>query len=127
MLKRNSVYKCGVCGNTVEVLMAGDGTLTCHGQPMTYLEGSTADTSMEKHVPFIQKTDRGYLVKVGENQAHPMLEAHYIVWIELDTDQGTFRKFLKPGDKPEAEFIMEGNGKVTGAREFCNIHGLWKG
>jgi superoxide reductase len=126
MLKRNSVFKCGVCGNTVEVLHVGGGTLTCCGQPMNFQEGSTADTSLEKHVPYIEKTAGGYLVKVGEKQDHPMMDAHFIVWIELNTDKGTHRKFLKPGDKPEAEFLIAGNETVIGAREYCNLHGLWK-
>jgi superoxide reductase len=127
MLKRNFVYRCSVCGNITEVLHAGGGTLSCCGQPMNHLEETTADTSLEKHVPFIAKTDNGYLVKVGEKQDHPMLDAHFIVWIELDTDQGTYRKFLKPGDKPEAEFLTGASETVLGAREYCNLHGLWKG
>lgn len=127
MLKRNSIFRCAVCGNIVEVLHVGGGTLSCCGQPMNFLEEASADHSLEKHVPFIQKTDTGYLVKVGEMQDHPMLDAHYIVWIELDTDQGTYRKFLKPGDKPEAEFFLTAGETAQGAREYCNLHGLWKG
>lgn len=126
MLKRNSVYRCGVCGNIVEVQHVGGGTLACCGQPMNYLMETSADTAVEKHVPFIQKTSTGYLVKVGEMQDHPMLEAHYIVWIELNTDKGTYRKYLKPGDKPEAEFLIGASESVVGAREYCNLHGLWK-
>jgi superoxide reductase len=93
---------------------------------MVALDELTADTSLEKHVPYIEKTGAGYLVRVGENQAHPMLEAHWILWIELDTDRGTYRKFLKPGDPPRAEFIVVPGEMVTGAREYCNLHGLWK-
>jgi len=126
MLKRKSVFKCAICGNIVEVLHAGGGTLSCCGQPMNWLEESTADTSTEKHVPFVLKTDKGYLVKVGEKQDHPMLDAHFIVWIELMTDRATYRRFLLPGDQPEALFIPGADEKVVGAREYCNIHGLWK-
>ena len=126
MLKRKSVFKCAICGNIVEVLHAGGGTLVCCGQHMDYLEEATADTSMEKHVPFIQKTHKGYLVRIGEQQNHPMLDAHYIVWIELMTDRATYRKFLQPGDQPEALFVPGDDEVVTGAREYCNIHGLWK-
>jgi superoxide reductase len=127
MLEKKSIFKCGVCGNVVEVLHAGGGTVTCHEQPMVYLPGSTADTSLEKHVPFIEKTGNGYLVKVGEKQEHPMMDAHYIVWIELDTDKGTYRKFMNPGEKPEAEFILPAGETASSAREYCNLHGLWKG
>ncbi len=127
MFKRSSVFRCAICGNITEVLHIGGGTLACCGQPMNLLEESTADATTEKHVPFVQKTASGYLVKVGEMQNHPMLEAHYIVWIELQTDHGHYRKFLKPGDPPEAEFMVGENEKVIGAREYCNLHGLWKG
>lgn len=127
MLKTRSIYRCGVCGNITEVLHVGGGTLSCCGQPMNFLDENTADTSLEKHVPCIQKSTDVFLVKVGEKQDHPMMEAHYIVWIELITNAGTYRKFLKPGDKPEAEFQVGTGEVVTGAREYCNLHGLWKG
>lgn len=127
MSKRNTLYRCELCGNIVELLHAGGGTLTCCGQPMTALEESSADTTLEKHVPYIEKTDGGYQVKVGQNQEHPMLDTHYILWIELHTDGGVYRKFLKPNDKPEAHFTVPPGEKVTGAREYCNLHGLWKG
>ncbi len=126
MLKRNSIYRCAVCGNIIEVQHVGGGTLTCCDQPMDFLEGSRADATLEKHVPFVQKTDNGYLVKIGEVQEHPMLDAHFIVWIELNTTKGTFRKYLKAGDKPEAVFTLNGDEEVLGAREYCNLHGFWK-
>jgi len=126
-MKKNSTFKCANCGNIVEVLHVGGGTLVCCGQPMNLLEEATADTSLEKHVPFIEKTATGYLVKVGEKQEHPMADAHYIMWIELDTETATYRKFLKPGDKPEAEFQVGSSEVVIGAKEYCNVHGLWKG
>ena len=127
MLKRNSIYRCAVCGNIVKVQHVGGGTLSCCGQAMNFAEESAADTSVEKHVPYIKKTDSGYLVKIGEMQDHPMLDAHFIVWIELFTDKGTYQKFLNPGDKPEAEFLIAADENVLGAREYCNLHGLWKG
>jgi superoxide reductase len=126
MLKRHSVYKCAICGNIVEVLQAGGGTLTCCGQEMDFQEGATADTSLEKHVPYIEKIAGGYLVKIGEKQDHPMMDAHYIVWIELTTDLGNYRRFLKPGEKPEAIFLTSEEETAIHAREYCNLHGLWK-
>jgi superoxide reductase len=90
------------------------------------LEEKTADSSQEKHVPFIQETDNGYLVKVGETVDHPMTEAHYIQFIELVAGDRVYRKYLNPDDKPEAEFIVEKADGVY-AREYCNLHGLWKG
>ena len=126
MIKRNSIFQCKLCGNIVELLHVGGGTLSCCGQDMHLLEESSADTTTEKHVPFIEKTTKGYLVKVGQNQDHPMMDAHYIQWIELYTENAEYRVFLKPGDKPEAEFNIGHDEELIGAREFCNLHGLWK-
>lgn len=123
MTERMQVYKCSICGNIVEVLHAGVGELVCCGQPMKLFEEKTQDEGMEKHVPVIEKTEKGVKVKVGSVE-HPMEEQHYIEWIELIADGVSFRKFLKPGEKPEAEFCVE--GEDLGAREYCSVHGLWK-
>jgi len=117
------VYRCNVCGNIVEVLHAGKGQLVCCGQPMELLGEKTEDVGLEKHVPVIEATDRGIKVKVGE-VPHPMEEKHYIEWVEVIADGESCRKFLKPGDKPEAEFEIR--PQIVAAREYCNIHGLWK-
>ena len=90
------------------------------------LEEKTADSSTEKHVPFIIETENGYLVKVGETVDHPMTEAHWIQFIELTVGNRVYRKYLSPTDKPEASFEVE-KGDVVVAREYCNLHGLWKG
>ena len=124
MTKQFEVYKCEVCGNIVEVLHAGPGGLVCCGQDMTLQEEKTADAANEKHVPVIEKTDKGYLVKVG-SVPHPMVDEHYIEWIELQCCHGMTKVYLKPGDKPEAEFDDCGCGSAT-AREHCSVHGLWK-
>jgi len=124
MTKRLQVYKCEKCGNIVEVLHEGVGELVCCGEPMKLFEEKTADAATEKHVPVIEKIDGGYMVKVG-SVAHPMEENHYIEWIELLADGATYRKFLNPGDAPEAVFEIKAE-KVS-AREYCNVHGLWKG
>ncbi|SHH17752.1 desulfoferrodoxin [Thermosipho atlanticus] len=125
MTKSGQVYKCEICGNIVEVIHAGEGILVCCGQSMTLLEEKTAESSQEKHVPFIQEVTEGYLVKVGENIFHPMEEKHYIEWIELVVDGMVFKKYLNPGDKPEVLFKVD-KGKEVYAREYCNVHGLWR-
>jgi len=81
------------------------------------------DAGKEKHVPVIEKTADGIKVKVG-SVAHPMEEKHYIEWIEVIADGKAYRQFLSPGQAPEAIFKIDA-GKVT-AREYCNLHGLWK-
>jgi len=63
-------------------------------------------------------------VVVGENALHPMEEKHYIEWIELVVDGVVHKKFLKPGDKPEAVFEIPEGKEILG-REYCNVHGLW--
>lgn len=123
MTKQLEIYKCEVCGNIVEVLHEGGGELVCCGQPMKLFMENTVDAAKEKHVPVIEKTANGYKVKVGA-VAHPMEEKHYIEWIEILADGKVYRKFLKPGDAPEAEFCIAASSVV--AREYCNIHGLWK-
>jgi superoxide reductase len=122
MTQRLQVYKCEVCGNIVEVLHEGVGELVCCEQPMKLLEPKTADEGKEKHVPVMEKTDKGIKVKVS-SVPHPMEEKHFIEWIAVDTERGPFRKFLKPGEKPEVEFEIK--EEVLGAREFCNVHLLW--
>jgi len=123
MTKKLQIYKCKVCGNIVEVLHEGAGELVCCGQPMILREENTVDAAREKHVPVVEKTTGGVKVKVG-SVAHPMEEKHYIEWIEIISDGKAYRQFLKSGDAPEATFDIEA-GDVT-AREYCNLHGLWK-
>ncbi len=123
MARQLEVYKCEVCGNIVEVLHGGAGTLVCCNKPMVLLDAKTADEGKEKHVPVIEKTDKGFKVKVG-SVAHPMEEKHFIEWIELVADGKAYRQFLKPGAAPEAVFCVEA-AAVT-AREHCNVHGMWK-
>jgi superoxide reductase len=123
MTQKLQVYKCEVCGNIVEVLHAGKGQLVCCNQPMKLLKENTVDAAKEKHVPVIEKTDKGYKVKVG-SVAHPMEEKHYIEWIELISDGVVLRQFLNPGDIPEAEFEL--SSEKVSAREYCSLHGLWK-
>jgi superoxide reductase len=77
----------------------------------------------EKHVPVIEKTADGFKVNVG-SVAHPMEAEHYIEWIEVIVGGKAYRQFLKPGEAPEAIFCVDAD-QVT-AREYCNLHGLWK-
>ena len=125
MVEKREIYKCQICGNIVEVVHGGKGQLVCCGQDMELLEEKTADTSTEKHVPYIKREDGKYIVKIGENTEHPMEEKHYIEWIELEVDGAIMKKYLQPGDKPEAIFECN-EGNSVSAREMCNIHGVWK-
>ncbi len=124
MAEKKEIYKCEICGNIVEVIHGGKGALVCCGEEMKLMKPKTEDSSVEKHVPYVEHKDDGILVKVGENTNHPMEEKHYIEWIQIFADGKSYRKFLKPGDKPQALFEIKADN-VT-AREYCNIHGLWK-
>jgi superoxide reductase len=123
MAERSQIFKCELCGNIIEVLHGGAGELVCCGQPMKLFTANTVDAAKEKHVPVVEKVDGGYKVKVG-SVPHPMEEKHWIEWIEIIADGKTYRQYLNPGDAPEAVFMIAA-ANVT-AREYCNLHGLWK-
>lgn len=123
MTAKLQIYKCNVCGNIVEVLHEGKGELVCCGAPMKLLVENTTDAAREKHVPVVERTSGGIKVKVG-SVPHPMEEKHYVEWIQVIADGRAYRQFLNPNEAAEAIFDVKAD-KVT-AREYCNIHGLWK-
>ena len=123
MTNRLEIYRCEVCGNIVEVVHPSGGTLVCCGQPMKLVTENSVDAAKEKHVPVIEAIDGGYKVKIG-SVPHPMEEKHHIEWIELVADGKAYRQFLNPGEVAEAVFMVE--AKEVSAREYCNLHGLWK-
>lgn len=134
MTKTREIYRCPICGNIVEVLHEG-AVLSCCGKPMELLNGNSTDGAYEKHVPVVEKVEGGFKVKVGAVE-HPMVEEHYIQWIELLTPFCVMRRELHPGDKPEALFlvdpatacgqkIMSCDISKVRAREYCNLHGLY--
>jgi superoxide reductase len=123
MTERLQIYRCEVCGNMVEVVHAGSGELVCCGQPMSLLIEGTVDAAREKHLPVVTRINGGFKVRVGE-VAHPMDEKHYVEWIEVIADGEMYRRYLKPGDIPEAAFAIDADNVI--AREYCNVHGLWK-
>jgi len=123
MTEQLQIYKCEVCGNIVEMIHEGAGELVCCGQNMKLFVENTVDAAKEKHVPVKESANGSLKVKVGE-VAHPMEDKHYIEWIEIVSADGkAYRQFLKPGQAPEAVFPVEG---AYTAREYCNLHGLWK-
>ena len=124
MAKKLEIYKCLACGNIVEVIEGGDGELVCCGKPMKLFTENTTDAAKEKHVPVVEKIDGGYKVTVG-SVSHPMGDDHYIQWIELVAGGKAYRQFLEPGQEPSAVFKVDAD--VVTAREYCNLHGLWKG
>jgi len=124
MTKINAIYKCKICGNIVEMVHTGAGELVCCGQPMEIQEEKNQNEGMEKHIPVVSKTEKGYLVKVG-SVIHPMEENHYIEWIEIILGEKIYRKFLTSDQEPIAEFILDTKEENVIARAYCNVHGLW--
>ncbi|MDD3396539.1 MAG: desulfoferrodoxin [Acidaminococcaceae bacterium] len=117
-------FVCKHCGNLVGLIRDGGVPMMCCGEKMTELVANTTDAAQEKHVPVVEVNGNEVKVKVG-SVAHPMEEKHYIQWIYIHTEQGGQRKALKPGDKPEATFLLAEGDKLIATYEYCNLHGLW--
>lgn len=124
MTELRQVYKCDICGNMIEVVHAAGGSLVCCGKPMTLKKENTTDAANEKHVPVLEEVDGKVVVRIGSVE-HPMTPEHHIEWIELHTEDRVYRKYLSVDEKPEAVFNTSLD-KVLYAREYCNLHGLWK-
>jgi superoxide reductase len=124
MNKREEIFKCNVCGNIIEFVHPGPGQLTCCEQAMVLMDEKTDDFKTEKHVPVLSEEQNGIKITVGST-LHPMTEDHHIEWIEIINKDYVNRKYLKPGDAPEAVFYVPNQDSLI-IREYCNIHGLWK-
>lgn len=128
MSNTTEIRRCTSCGAMVEVIVpctcTGCCGFSCCGKEMQVLKENTSDGATEKHVPVIEASGKGVLVKVGEI-AHPMAEDHYITWIEVSDGTVSMRRKLHPGEVPEAFFEIPYSGNLV-AREYCNKHGLWK-
>ena len=118
-------YICEHCGNIIGMVKDSGVPVMCCGQKMTKMIPGTSDGAFEKHVPVYTVKDNIVSVTVGSVE-HPMLDAHYIEWIAVETAKGAQRKKLKPGDAPKAEFALTADDSVVAVYEYCNLHGLWK-
>jgi superoxide reductase len=123
MTELNQNYRCLKCGNIASVLRGGQGEFSCCNQKMMLLRENTEEASTEKHIPIIEKTANGILVKVGEID-HPMDKDHYIEWIEAIDGKTRYIKYLQPGDLAQAEFPID--NKDCKILAYCNLHGSWK-
>ena len=116
---------CNKCGNIVEVVKEKSSAITCCGDQMTVLDPGTSDGAFEKHLPVITQEGSKVTINVGSVD-HPMMEAHYIEWIVIETKKGAQKANLKPGDAPKAEFILADDDQLISAYAYCNLHSLWK-
>ncbi len=126
MTEKMSIYKCNICGNIIEVIHEGKGELVCCGAPMEKLTEKTEDMAFEKHVPVISFEGETKTIRVG-SIPHPMEGKHYITFIEAISKDGRYitRKYLHPGEEPKMDIKVNGADELS-AREYCNLHGLWK-
>lgn len=118
-------YICEHCGNIVEMIEDAGVPVSCCGQSMTELVPGTSDGAAEKHVPVVAVDGNKVTVTVGEVE-HPMLDAHYIVWIAIETSKGAQRKMLQPSEAPKAEFLLAEGETLVATYAYCNLHGLWR-
>lgn len=124
-MKTMEVYRCSHCGLQLEVTAGAEvPPPVCCGEPMKLQTANTVDAAKEKHVPVLEALEDGVLVKVGAVE-HPMLENHYIEWIEIINGSYVNRFYLRPGDRPQAAFYVSQSPKLV-VRISCNIHGIWQ-
>ena len=113
------------CGNLFATISESKAPMFCCGEPMEELRVNTQEgVATEKHIPVVSIEEKTLKAVVGE-VIHPMIDAHYIMWIALKTEKGLYIKHLKPGEKPEAEFALEEGEKPLECVAYCNLHGLW--
>ena len=123
-MKNNKFYICAHCGNIVEKIHDAGVPIICCGQKMDELVPNTVDASGEKHIPAVSVKDGVVEVNVGTVD-HPMVDVHWIEWVQLQTDKGSRRHYLNPGEAPNVKFLL-GDEKPIAVYAYCNLHGLWK-
>ena len=118
-------YYCKKCGKMLAAANDVDTDTVCCGEVMDVILPGTTDAAQEKHVPEYTVADGKVDVVVGAVE-HPMLDAHYIEWVIVQTNCGNQRKFLKPGQAPKVSFLIGPDEEVEAVYAYCNLHGLWK-
>ena len=123
-MKAQKFYICEHCGNIVEKVQDKGVPVFCCGQKMNELIPNTVDASGEKHIPAVKVGEGVVEVNVGSVD-HPMVDVHWIEWVQLVTDRGSYRKWLNPGEAPNVKFLLS-EEKPVAVYAYCNLHGLWK-
>ena len=118
-------FICETCGNIIAMVKPSGVPVVCCGKPMKQIVPNTTDAAQEKHVPVWSKEGNLVKVQVG-SVAHPMIPAHYIEWVSLQTKAGNQRKALAPEQAPEVTFAITEGDEVEAVYAYCNLHGLWK-
>ena len=123
MVNNRMFLKCNICGNVIGMIHDSGVTPVCCNEQMSLLTVNTTDAAHEKHVPVATRNGNALTVTVGEVD-HPMIEAHYIMWIAVAGKNRTQRVALLPTSAPSATFLLDEDGPVT-VYAYCNLHGLW--
>lgn len=125
MTEKLEMYKCAECGNIIQVIIPGTGSLECCEKEMELLVPQKDEMLGEKHVPVFRKTEDGGAEIIVGSIPHPMTEEHYIMFIEKISEDRNFMKlkYLHPGDEPKME-LMKFHPNAT-ANSYCNLHGFW--
>lgn len=118
-------YFCEHCGNVITRLSSSGVPVQCCGQEMVLLKAGEKDAAREKHVPVVTREGDQVRVSVGEI-THPMTEEHLISWIALETETGAAIQWLKPGQIPQAVYVLAEGQTPRAVYAYCNLHGLWK-
>ena len=119
-------YQCETCGQMVAIVKQTGVPIMCCGKPMKEIIPGTTDAAQEKHVPVYEVEGDTVTVKIGAVD-HPMVDAHYIEWVSLQSKCGNQRKELQPGMEPKVCFKLCEGDEVEAVYAYCNLHGLWKG
>ena len=123
-MRNTKFYICPHCRNIAEMVYDTDIPLHCCGDKMNELLPGTVEASTEKHIPEVKVLEDRVDVNVGSVD-HPMVEVHWIEWVQLVSDKGSYRKQLNPGEAPNVKFLL-GDEKPLAVYAYCNLHGLWK-
>lgn len=122
---RLKIYRCPICGNII-IMAKNSGVIPfCCGKQMEELVANTTDAATEKHIPQYEIKENEVKVQVG-SVIHPMIDAHYIEWILLETNSGYQLKYLYPEEEPIKTFALSKDEKIKAIYSYCNLHGLWK-
>lgn len=117
-------FKCKHCGQIIKKVKDTGVSVICCGEKMEKIIPNTTDAAKEKHVPVISVDGLVCTVAVSTVD-HPMVDVHYIEWVIISTNQGSYKYLLKPGMAPVAKFNLRPDEVVENAYAYCNLHGLW--
>jgi superoxide reductase len=104
-MSNQKFYICEHCGNLIGMIHDAGVPMMCCGQKMKKLEPGVVEASHEKHIPVVKVDGNVVNVEIGSVE-HPMIEAHSILWVYLQTDKGGHRKNLEVGKAPKVSFAL---------------------